>query len=501
MRAQLSNHMAETMEMPVLLPAEGGNETQSVALDRAICLVGARARVHLPLQSPQVSKSHALIVNDQDRVYIRDLASKNHTYVNDRPIKEAALDQSDEIRIGGYKFRCGPGFTKSPPPVIYETPRAQLQVDGSEKIDLLAKTALIGSRSGCDVHLGGDDVAPVHAVIFERNGKRFVRDLNSGIGTGVNGVSIHEEQLKDGDELLIGGVTIRYSVLDQAEDQSKLETADSSAQEPKPLEMDLDDDSDLPIPLVGEEKLVEIDKKSEQAADAIALKEESQDEHDHLPVVGESFDSSSSLSIKSEDSKAGKSAPEKGVSEIDSLIPLVEESPLPKPPAEKPTASLPVAETKKQVDDRPPVERDSSPELDDLAEFAAPPTPRVEAADLPAPLAEPEPQRKIEINMSEADIEDEIAEPEEKKAPEEAAAQELSENRGPQHITHLVGEIAEKAEELKSAWKDYSQGHDGDGEHPGSNAEEFQWPSKADLKDDEPDHSSDPQIRKEKSMD
>ncbi|HEX5242588.1 MAG TPA: FHA domain-containing protein [Tepidisphaeraceae bacterium] len=493
--------MAETMEMPVLLPAEEGNQTQGVALDRAICLVGARARVHLPLPSPQVSKSHALIVNDQDRVYIRDLASKNHTFVNDRPIKEAALDQSDEIRIGRYKFRCGPGFTKSPPPVIYETPRAQLQIDGSEKVDLAGKTALIGARSGCDVRLKSDEVAPVHAVIFERNGKRFIRDLNSGIGTGVNGVSIHEEQLKDGDELSIGGVTIRYNVLDQAEDQSKLEIADSLAQEPKPLEMDLDDDSDLPIPLVGEEKLVEGVKKSEPAADAIALKEEALDEHDHLPVVGESFDSSSSLSIKSEDSKAVKSAPERGASEIDSLIPLAEESPSPKPPAEKPTASLPVAEAKEEEVDRLTVERESSPELDDLAEFAAPSTRHVEAADLPAPLAEPEPQRKIEINMSEADIEDEIAEPEEKKAPEDAASGAAPENPGPQRITHLVGEIAEKAEELKSAWKDYSQGHDTEGEHPGATSEELQWPSKADLEDHEPGRSSDPQIRKEKSMD
>ncbi len=498
MRAQLSSHMAESMQMPVLLPAEEGNQTQGVALDRAICLVGARARVHLPLPSPQVSKSHALIVNDQDRVYIRDLASKNHTYVNDRPVKETALDQSDEIRIGRYKFRCGPGFAKSPPPVIYETPRAQLQIDGSEKVDLTGKTALIGARSGCDVRLKGDEVAPVHAVIFERNGKRFIRDLNSGIGTGVNGVSIHEEQLKDGDELSIGGVTIQYNVVDQAGDQPKAQANDLLTEEPKPLEISLGDDSDLPIALAGEEIPPGSNKNSAAAADAIPLA----DEPDHLPVVGQSFDSSSSLSIKSEDSKAGSSKLSERAAEIDSLIPLAEEASPPQPPPDKAPASEPVI-AEATEDDRLPVEMDSYFEAADLADVAAPETAREEAADPPAPRAEPQPQRKIEINMSEADIEDEIAElaePEDSEMPEEAALQEHNEIPSPQRITNLVGEIAEKAQELETVWRDYSHGHNGDGDHPGADSQELDRPSKA-QDADEHERTSNLQSGKEKSVD
>lgn len=504
MRAHLSNHMAETMEMPILLPAEEGNPTQGVALDRAICLVGARARVHLPLPSPQVSKSHALIVNDQDRVYIRDLASKNHTFVNDRPIKEAALDQSDEIRIGKFKFRCGPGFTKSPPPVIYETPRAQLQIDGSEKLDLAGKTALIGSRSGCDVHLDGDEVAPVHAVIFERNGKRFIRDLNSGIGTGVNGVSIHEEQLKDGDELSIGGAKIRYSVLDEAGDGPKAHATDSlleeTKEEPRPLEISLGDDSDLPIALAGEETPVESNKKVEAAADAIPLA----DEPDHLPVVGQSFDSSSSLSIKSKDSSAIDSKVDKRNSDIDSLIPLAEEAPtpMPEPPQERPAASAPVVAEPKD-EDRLPVEIESASEEEELEDIGVLETPiakSAEAREAHEVPAEQGPQRKIEINMSEADIEEQLGEPVDQKVPEEAASQEPSEAPSAQHITNLVGEIAEKAQELETAWRDYSHGHDGDadGEHPGTISDELQWPSKGHLEEDK---SSDRQTRKEKSFD
>lgn len=509
MRAQLSTHMAESMQMPVLLPAEEGKDGQGgqgVALDRAICLVGARARVHLPLPSPQVSKSHALIVNDQDRVYIRDLASKNRTFVNDRPIKEAALDQFDEIRIGRYKFKCGPGFTKTPPPVIYETPRAQLQIDGSEKVDVAGKTALIGSRSGCDVKLSGDEIAPVHAVIFERNGKRFVRDLNSGIGTGVNGVSIHEEQLKDGDELSIGNVKIRYSVIDQAGDEPKAHSSEVLEEEAKPLEISLGDDSDLPIPLVKEQIARETEKNREAAADAIPLADEAEDEPDHLPVVGESFDSSSSLSIKSEDSKAGDLAPEKSESKIDSLIPLADEvpTPMPEPPQERPAASAPVVAEPKD-EDRLPVEIESASEEEELEDIGVLETPMAKSAEAPEAHevpAEQGPQRKIEINMSEADIDEQLAEPQDQKLPEESVAEKPSEPPSAQHITNLVGEIAEKAQELETAWRDYSHGHDsdgdGEGEHPGSISDELQWPSRGHLEEDK---SSDRQPGKEKSVD
>jgi hypothetical protein len=293
-------------------------------------------------------------------------------------------------------------------------------------------------------------------------------------------------------------VTIRYNVVDQAGDQPKAQATGLLTEEPKPLEISLGDDSDLPIPLAGERSPLESNQKSDVAADAIPLA----DGPDHLPVVGQSFDSSSSLSIKSENSKAGESKSDKRNSDIDSLIPLADETPtpMPEPPREKPAPSLPVVAEAKE-EDRLPVEMDSASEEDEIEDIGVLETPTAKSAQTPEAPAEPEPRRKIEINMSEADVEEQLAEPEDQKLAEEPAPQESTEAPSTQHITNLVGDIAEKAQELETAWRDYSHGHDGDGEHPGSIPDQLQWPSKAHLEDEEQDHSSERQARKEKSVD
>src|SRR5438309_3398757 len=44
-----------------LAPDTGG---RAIMMDRPVCVVGARSRVHLPLRSSLVSRAHALVVND-----------------------------------------------------------------------------------------------------------------------------------------------------------------------------------------------------------------------------------------------------------------------------------------------------------------------------------------------------------------------------------------------------------------------------------------------------
>ena len=240
-----------------------------------------------------------------------------------------------------------------------------------------------------------------------------------------------------------------------------------------------------------------MEQKREAAPDAIPLA----DEPDHLPVVGQAFDSSSSLSIKPKGSNAIDSKADKRNSDIDSLIPLADEAPTPMPelPQERPAASAPVVAEAKD-EDRLPVEIDLASEEEELEDIGVlePPTAKsVEAREAPADSG---PQRKIEINMSEADVEEQLAEPGDQKAPEESTGQETVEAPGTQRITNLVGEIAEKAQELETAWRDYSHGHDGDGDHPGTDSQESERTSKAGREDNEREGSPDQQARKEKSV-
>src|SRR5688572_10296373 len=184
----------------------------AVALNRPVCLVGRRG-MHLSLESPTVSRTHALIINDARRVYIRDLASRNGTSVNGALVHEAELAETAVVRIGSYALRCETGFPKSPDDVpAPQAPPVELHVDGhAVPIPPGQKTVLIGRREGCEIQLVDEDASPVHAVVFELAGKHHVRDLNSENGTFVNGQPTRQAELREGDELRIGRTKIRYT--------------------------------------------------------------------------------------------------------------------------------------------------------------------------------------------------------------------------------------------------------------------------------------------------
>src|SRR5688500_19584542 len=85
---------------PVLKVAGDAAMRAPVALTKAVCIVGRHLGVHLPLANKKVSKLHALIVKERDRVYIRDLASRNHLLVNGQPVREADLGTGDVVGVG-----------------------------------------------------------------------------------------------------------------------------------------------------------------------------------------------------------------------------------------------------------------------------------------------------------------------------------------------------------------------------------------------------------------
>jgi pSer/pThr/pTyr-binding forkhead associated (FHA) protein len=205
---------------------------RKVALDRPVCVIGARSRVHLPLPSQLVSKSHAIIVHESDGVYLRDLASRNRTFVNNRAVRETRLRDSDVIRFGPFSFHCHSGFgmTADSDP----KPAGELRVDsergGTRVLALSKQTFLIGSRYSCDLMLTGDDISLAHAIIFEREGKRFVRDLTSLSGTLVNEQAIREAELHTGDIIRIGHSTMHYGDIEQAVTRSQVTLLDGDGE-------------------------------------------------------------------------------------------------------------------------------------------------------------------------------------------------------------------------------------------------------------------------------
>jgi pSer/pThr/pTyr-binding forkhead associated (FHA) protein len=60
------------------------------------------------LDSPLISRFHAVVERVGQRYRVRDLKSTNGTIINDRPIEEEIwLKPGDTMRIGPYRFALG----------------------------------------------------------------------------------------------------------------------------------------------------------------------------------------------------------------------------------------------------------------------------------------------------------------------------------------------------------------------------------------------------------
>jgi pSer/pThr/pTyr-binding forkhead associated (FHA) protein len=224
----LSKHVQQ--QVPIFKIAADQGTHPPVGLDRPVCVVGRHDYANLPLPAKAVSKLHALIVREQRRVYLRDLASTNGVDVNGEAVRETELSDADVIRIGAFTLRCQSGFGKDGvrPDVDGNgsvggdgagAPQAELRsAAGNVSFPPGRHTLLIGQRDGCEVRLKHESILPVHAVVFELDGKHYIQTFAPEYATRVNGKPVHREALQPGDELRIGNVTLRYALVDLAAD-------------------------------------------------------------------------------------------------------------------------------------------------------------------------------------------------------------------------------------------------------------------------------------------
>jgi hypothetical protein len=88
-------------------------------------------------------------------------------------------------------------------------PGALVLPDG-RRIQLGDEPARIGRLPDCAIALSDSQVSRHHAEVRRSERGFEVVDLGSLNGTIVNGVVVHDQELKDGDEIVIGETAIRY---------------------------------------------------------------------------------------------------------------------------------------------------------------------------------------------------------------------------------------------------------------------------------------------------
>jgi pSer/pThr/pTyr-binding forkhead associated (FHA) protein len=121
--------------------------------NRNACLIGRRNGCDIVLAEPDVSRSHALLINYRDFPAIVDLASTIGTKVNDEPVVFRVLKDGDMITIGSSQFRVrivSTAVPKAPKPAMkpqedIEEPAAPIMVEEPEP-DLIDIKSVEGSQ-------------------------------------------------------------------------------------------------------------------------------------------------------------------------------------------------------------------------------------------------------------------------------------------------------------------------------------------------------------------
>jgi pSer/pThr/pTyr-binding forkhead associated (FHA) protein len=202
---------------PSLVPEGRHDSRPPFYLKRPVTLIGARRRAHIRLESEDVSRSHAVVLNVGGQVVIRDLASRTHVYVNGREVHEAVLQDGDHVNIGPFALRFVAGEeTSDPEPVEAASVAAVTVLDGDGNdcatVSLDGTMCVVGSRDGVDLVLRGRAISFAHAVIYADGGRHVIHDLGSRTGTLVDGFATDGEvEIRAHSMIRIGDYQMRYS--------------------------------------------------------------------------------------------------------------------------------------------------------------------------------------------------------------------------------------------------------------------------------------------------
>jgi len=88
-----------------LIEIYGNDLGKKFPLDKSITVIGRSSKCEIPVDQDAVSRNHAKLTNDGEKVVIKDNGSTNGTYVNDDKIKQATLKNGDLIKIGHTVFK------------------------------------------------------------------------------------------------------------------------------------------------------------------------------------------------------------------------------------------------------------------------------------------------------------------------------------------------------------------------------------------------------------
>ncbi len=166
----------------------------------------------LVLDSPDVSSRHARIEVADGKFSIEDLGSTNGTFVGGAKIAgRRALSHGDRIEIGGHALVFRSSGQERPEDLRRERFVLVPVRSSGAPIAVDKPTFRVGRAPDLELVVDHPKTSGNHALLTFRDGRHWLKDLDSTNGTYVNGERVDEETaLGHGDRILFGRVEFVY---------------------------------------------------------------------------------------------------------------------------------------------------------------------------------------------------------------------------------------------------------------------------------------------------
>ena len=163
----------------------------------------------IAIKDASVSRHHAEIICEGESYKLRDLGSANKCWLNGVAVAEAPLHDGNSIRFGNVEtvFRIQPPGSKME---LEATPRGRLILNIPSQGETVHRCegslATIGWKSDNAIRIEDPSISGHHAQLILIRGKYRLKDLDSTNKTLINGHTIIEAELNDGDRVRFGAV-------------------------------------------------------------------------------------------------------------------------------------------------------------------------------------------------------------------------------------------------------------------------------------------------------
>ena len=146
---------------------------------------------------------------DEDTIDLEnDVVS--HTLVEQNTI----IEENEKTIVADTNTFPTPSKTAYPRHIEYEIAKLTLlDNDSKEEFILGERQFYIGRKDSNDLVIADESVSRIHAYISYERHRHIINDTNSLNGTYINKRLIGKQELKQGDEILIGNMLVLYEVL------------------------------------------------------------------------------------------------------------------------------------------------------------------------------------------------------------------------------------------------------------------------------------------------